>query len=67
MNFSAELISYKIAVFREMREFHTSEIARIDKLLQQWEWEDVENHEGEVIPFANYSSAEDEGHDSKHF
>jgi hypothetical protein len=60
MNFSAEVISHKVAVYREVREFHESEIARIDELLQQLEWEGVEDDEGEVIPFANCTAFESE-------
>jgi hypothetical protein len=55
MNFSAEIVSHKVAVYQEIREFHTGEIQRIDRLMEELEWESVEDEEGEIIPCANYA------------
>jgi len=53
MTCSIEVIDYKVAVYRELRELHQREIARIDRLLRELGWEAVESDEGEVISYAD--------------
>ncbi|HEY9801797.1 MAG TPA: hypothetical protein V6D25_15675 [Leptolyngbyaceae cyanobacterium] len=54
MNFSAEIISKKIAMYMELRSFLLSELERIDKSIQQLQFEDIEN-DGEILSFADFS------------
>lgn len=56
MNFSAEIISQKVAVYMQLRSFLVSELERIDKLIQQLQWEGIEDESGEIICFADYSN-----------
>jgi uncharacterized protein YjaG (DUF416 family) len=53
MTTSIEAIDYKVSIYRELREFHEREIARIDSLLQELEWQAAESDEGEVISYAD--------------
>jgi hypothetical protein len=53
MTCSIEVIDYKVAVYRELRELHEREIARIDRLLRELGWEIAESDEGEVISYAD--------------
>ncbi|MEG4120073.1 hypothetical protein QUA20_04385 [Microcoleus sp. Pol7_A1] len=53
MTYSIEVIDYKVAVYRELRELHEREIARIDRLLRDLGRETVESEEGEVISYAD--------------
>lgn len=56
MNFSAEIISQKIAVYMQLRLLLVSELKRIDTLIQQLQWEDIEDECGEIVSFADYSN-----------
>ncbi|WP_354634570.1 hypothetical protein [Planktothricoides raciborskii] len=48
MNYSHQALRSQIETLREVREIFAREIARIDRLLQEWECATVENDEGEI-------------------
>jgi len=56
MNFSAEIISQKLAVYMQLRSLLVSELERIDTLIQQLQWENIEDDSGEIVSFADYSN-----------
>ncbi|MGD1702694.1 hypothetical protein [Dapis sp. BLCC M229] len=58
MNYSAEIKRQKIAVLTEVKETFQREIDRINRLIQEWEYETVENDRGDIISYADYFDLE---------
>ncbi|MDJ0516869.1 MAG: hypothetical protein QNJ74_11660 [Trichodesmium sp. MO_231.B1] len=58
MSYSADIKRQKIAVLTEVKETFQREIERINRLIQECEYETVENHQGDIISYADYFDLE---------